>query len=128
MTDQADVNAELDAVEADRANDETEGREWGEAYSPPPWSVEVHEDFKGDGFDGFTSYMVVCDGYDDETPIVCVGHPKWGLSEADAKIIAAALGALEVCRRIRDGDPDSMTTLDLAGQALREAGLIGDDE
>ena len=69
------------------------GREWPEAWSPPPWNA-VQEEETG-------LWQVVCDGYNDETPIVCAGTQSWPLIEADAHILAAALDLLELARKAR---------------------------
>lgn len=69
---------------------EDEGREWDKPYLPPPWSA-VQDDETG-------LWEVVCDGYDDEMPIVCAGTEAWPLSEADANILAASLDLLEALK------------------------------
>lgn len=78
--------------------DEDEGKSWEHAWSPPPWNARQDDET--------SLWQVVCDGYTDETPIICAGTPEWPLDEADAIRIAAV--------------PQMLDALEAAERALRE--------
>jgi len=98
----------MTAHEIDAADD---AREWDKPYLPPPWSA-VQDDETG-------LWEVVCDGYDDEIPVVCAGTAAWPLSEADANILAASLDLLEALKVARlilspDMSPNACALADAA--------------
>lgn len=76
----------------DAEHEDETSREWNEAYSPPPWSA-IEEGGK---------WLVVCDGYNDETPTVFAGTEAWPLSEADAHLGAAALDLRDALQEMVD--------------------------
>lgn len=101
---------------------EDEAREWPEAWSPPPWSaVPTGETTE----DGTPIFHVVCDGYEDEAPLVCGSAGEaWPLFEADAKLLAAApemLGAVKAMLAVNDGIVDAMAATDDPREASRIA-------
>lgn len=93
---------------------------WDQPHLPLPWSAVEDED------DG--KWKVLCDGYEDETPIVCVGTRSWPLSEADARIIASALDLLAAAQAVVKArkDYETWVTDGPAGRAV--LALMGVDD
>ena len=89
MTDAADLNEEDKPI-------------WNGPHWPAPWNAVIDEEASEAKADGVIHYRVICDGYNDETPTVCVGDPAWPLTKADAHILAASLDLLAVAKVMLD--------------------------